>query len=115
MNDRPADTDLGLVKEARPLDEALRALWQRVRLASELISKLRQEKSDLLAKLNDFEDEVSSYRGQLSRYEDEVRRLKAEQAQYRSGDGAGNFSPEEREALKIRIRELIAKINSHLE
>lgn len=109
------EPDVTTAKDVKPLDEALRILWQRIRTATESLTRLREENSSMRQTLQDLERQVASLRGEMLRKDEEIKRLRTEQAHARNNDGAGGFPPEEREILKARIRELIAKINSHLQ
>lgn len=115
MNDRNMEPEIAAVKDARPLDEALRILWQRIRTATESLARLREENSSMRQLLQDMERQVASLRGEGLRKDEELKRLRAEQVHARSNDGSSGFAPEEKEILKARIREMIAKINSHLQ
>ena len=83
-----------------------------------LITQLRQEKESLSVRAAELGGEAERLRTELSEREQELKRLRAEHTQLvNARNGAGSrdaITAEEREMLKGRIRELIAKINSHL-
>ena len=115
MNDRNAEAEISTAKDVKPLDEALRILWHRIRTATELIASLRGECDQLRQKVREMENERTDIASELARKDEEIKRLRAVQAQTRGNGGTSGFTPEEKEILKSRIRDLIAKINSHLQ
>jgi predicted nucleic acid-binding Zn-ribbon protein len=120
--------DIGVTKTVRTVEEALKALWDKIRLTGELINQLKYEKkvlqertqeferenSALKSRLNSSEQEVQRLRIDVANGEQELKRLKTELAHRANTNGNVSFTPEEKEILKDKIRELIAKINSHL-
>ncbi len=114
-----------IVKDSQLLDEIFKPVWEKIRRAAELIQELREEKGRLSERISDMEistshrienleGELKSLRQELTLREQELKRVKAENSQLSSTNGREIFSIEEKEILKDRIRELIAKINSHL-
>ncbi len=61
-----------------------------------------------------LETELNSVRNQLSVKDQDMKRLRAEYSQMVNANENGAFTKEEKEILRNRIRELIAKINSHI-
>jgi predicted nucleic acid-binding Zn-ribbon protein len=108
------DATLDVSKGAQTLESSLRSLWEKIKTASELIQQLKQEKEELIKQTSDLSGEVTSLRNDLSNKDLDIRKLKAERAQLIQVGSGNGFSDEEKEILKGRIRDLIAKINSHL-
>lgn len=115
MNERQSEIEVGDVKDVNVLEESIRTLWQKVRVATETISHLREERVSLQTRLAEIEMNAANLRNELLNKDQELRKLRGEYHQLVQSNGASGFSTEEKEILKVRIRELIAKINSHLE
>ncbi len=113
MDQRQAESEIIIAGDAG-VEHVLRSFWEKARAAGELIARLREEKRGAENRIGELEAEVASLRSEIQTKELELKRLRAEHVQLTSSDGREFFSPEEKEILKGRIRELIAKINSHL-
>jgi len=114
LNQFTSETEAGAVKEATSLDEVLRSVWDKIHLATQLISQLRDEKRIHLARIGELEDKVNSLTAETLRKEQEVKQLRTEHRQLMNANGHQIFSEEEKEGLKNRIRDLLSKINSYL-
>ncbi len=101
-------------KSPQTLELSLRKLWDKIRAAGELIQQLRQENASLKSRTDALVSELSSLRGNIVEREQEIKQLRAERTQLIQTSSGNGFSDEEKEILKSKIRELIAKINSHL-
>ena len=101
-------------KDAQTLESSLRKLWDKIKTSSELIQQLKQDKQDLNRQVDALAAEVAALKTDVADKDLEVRRLKAERAQLIQVGSGNGFTDEEKEILKVRIRDLIAKINSHL-
>jgi|ERR1041385_167466 peptidoglycan hydrolase CwlO-like protein len=108
------DKETDVLKNADMLEEALKAVWDKVRAAGDLIGQLREEKKSLAVRSNDLEKELLALRSELANREQELKRARAEYAQLVSSNGHNVLSDDEKENLKNKIRDLLAKINSHL-
>ena len=117
MNHR-METEIGTVRDAEAVESVLKAFWERARTAAMLITQLRQDKQSLEERTAGLESEAGRLRAELAEREQDLKRLRAEHAQLVNARGANGsrdtFTAEEREVLKSRVRELLAKINSHL-
>jgi len=121
VNHRQVVTDAVVSNEMNKIDDLLRAFWEKARAASDMIAALRADRHALEERLAGVERELASLRAQINAKEQELRskdqeakRLKTERDQLISSNGHDRLSDEEKERLKARIRELIARINSHL-
>jgi len=114
-----------IAKESQLLEEIFKPIWEKVRKAGELIHHLQEEKDKLKNKVSELEqsssqkiqsleNELKVLRQELGTREQELKRVRNENTQLMSDNGQHIFSLEEREIIKDRIRELIAKINSYL-
>jgi anion-transporting ArsA/GET3 family ATPase len=116
LNQHPAET-AEIVEpsaDAGTIEIALREFWEKTRSAVALVAKLRADRRSLSEKLVKIEQELIELRNDLTLKDQEVKRLRAENAQLLSSNGQDLLTEEEKENLKSRIRELIARINSHL-
>ncbi len=114
MSQHSTDTEVVLSKEGNVLEEALKSVWEKVRLASQLINQLRDEKRALGVRADELERQVSSIRSELLVKDQELKRLRTEHIQLLNANGHQTFSDEDKENLKVKIRDLISKINSYL-
>lgn len=89
-------------------------MWERIRRAGEALVTLRQENQVLTQQVDDLQRRLMTAQGELSAKEQELKRLRAEHTQLLSSNGRSSLSEVEKENLKNRIRDLVAKINSHL-
>ncbi len=101
-------------KNVNVLDEALKTIWDKIRLATHLIIQLREEKHRLVSRADELERLVSSLRSDIQTKDQELKRLRTEHAQVLNSNGQQSFTEEQKEAIKSRIRDLISKINSYL-
>jgi chromosome segregation ATPase len=106
--------EITMSKDASTMDEVLKSVWDKVRLATHLISQLREEKRAINNRLEELERQMASLRTELQSRDHEIKRLRTEHAQTVNTNGQQSFSEEEKEAIKNRIRDLISKINSYL-
>ena len=81
---------------------------------SELLSTKAILENTLREVRGQLEAELTTTRGQLSTRDQDMKRLRAEYSQIVNANENVAFTKEEKEILRNRIRELIAKINSHL-
>jgi chromosome segregation ATPase len=115
MNQYLSETeDISMPKDASDINDALKSVWDKIRLAGQLIAQLRDEKRVIASRTEDLERQLTALRSDLEAKENEIRRLRAEHTQLANSNGQHGFSAEEKEAVKSRIRELISKINSYL-
>lgn len=114
MNHRQHEVEVNTATNGNSIEGMLQVFWEKAKAAAALITQLREEQRTLSDKLTVFERELNKIRGELSQKEQEVKRLRAENAQLTNANGQAAFTEEEKELLKSRIRDLIAKINSHL-
>ena len=114
MNQSQTESQISVSNDTVEIEDAFRAIWQKARSVSEVITQLRQTKRSLEARIAELEQEEQSLRSDMLAKEQEFKRLRAEYLQLLNAQGNNVFSLEEKENLKNKIRDLIAKINSHL-
>jgi len=107
------DTEAAKTRDLRHLEESLQKLWDKARLVSDTIMRLKEENKELkdrIASLEATEGRLSTEMRERERDLDHVRA----QLQHLQSNGSGLFSKHEQEELKSRLKELITKINSRL-
>jgi predicted nucleic acid-binding Zn-ribbon protein len=98
--------------EPNTLDASLSGLWERARSAVELIGRLREEKRALEERVRDLEHKVLTVQQQ---FRDVQEQLKAQPHQQVDQDAPQPLlSNGEREALKGRVKEILAKLDAYL-
>ncbi len=100
-------------KDLRSLEASLQLLWEKARRVSEVILQLKESNQQLRVKVAELEEREQEMRTALEAKEKEVDRLRHD-VQRLQMNGSEAFTKEEREAIKARIKELIAKINARL-
>jgi uncharacterized coiled-coil DUF342 family protein len=108
------EKEVEITSDSTTLEESLKGLWEKVRTAGNLIVQLRDEKKSLGLRLQQVENELQSVKETLTNREQELKRVRTEYTQLVNSNGQNVLSNEEKENLKNKIRDLIAKINSHL-
>lgn len=114
MDNQDTEIETTLAHDAKAFEEILKVLWDKVRAAAGLVASMREEKQSLQERLLAVNNQLEALQNELHNKEQEIRKLRADLARSSNHDSAFGFSNEEREILRARIRELIAKINSHL-
>ncbi|HEV8539051.1 MAG TPA: hypothetical protein VGR15_09065 [Bacteroidota bacterium] len=101
-------------EEIPVMEDALKPVWDKIRLAAHLISQLREDKQNLMSRIDDLERQVATLRSEILTRDQEFKRLRSEHVQLVNANGQRSFTEEEKENIRSRIRELISKINSYL-
>jgi chromosome segregation ATPase len=114
VDQRVAEPEVSVLREPGTVEDFLRTLWERVRMAGETIRDLRSDKHNLTARIGEIENELSKLQAEMQQKDQELKRLRTERAHLLSADGNAGFTEEEKETLRARIHEIISKINSHL-
>ena len=107
------DAETAEKKDLRRLEESLQSLWEKARLVSDLLLKLKAENKELKSKLSSLELKERRWTEEIRQREREIEEVRVQLAHAQS-NGRSLFSKEESEALKSRLKELIVKINSRL-
>ncbi|HLX11527.1 MAG TPA: hypothetical protein VKS81_01820 [Bacteroidota bacterium] len=115
MGEPLTDSHVETSKQSQSLEQALGRLWEKIRSASELINALRTDNRNLNERVDILEAELTTLRSEVVGRDVEIKRLRAERSQILQSNGEHHFSQEEKDSLKEKIRDLIAKINSHLQ
>jgi len=110
VEDSTGDTTSAGTADVRSVENALKALWERVRRAGDLIQQLREERQALLVQVEQFRTEVQHLQKELARKEQAL----ATTARSGAGDEARVFGNGEREALAKKVKDLLARIDAYL-
>jgi hypothetical protein len=100
-------------KDLRQLEESLQSLWEKARLVSDVLLRLKTENKELQSRLSSLELKERRWSEDLRQREQAIEEVRAQLMQAQS-NGNSLFSKEESEALKSRLKELIIKINSRI-
>jgi len=115
LNQLRVDTEVHIQGDSRLLEASFKQLWDKIRAATELISQLREMNQKYHSQVENLEGEIIRLRSGMSQKEHDMKRLKLDHAQLSGALGNNDFlTIEEKEALKSKIKDIIAKINSHL-
>ena len=131
MSEIQTESEIRPTVDASLLEGSLAKLWERARHVSDLVLRLKEENRVLKERTSQLEGESKSLReaeqsfrheqnqahallqSQLEANQRELAQLKQELLHAQT-NGSEIFSKEEKEALKARMKELIARINSRL-
>jgi uncharacterized protein YlxW (UPF0749 family) len=100
-------------KDASQVETSLRRLWEKARLVSEMVLRLKTENKELHTRVASLEEQERRLLEELQRRDGELLQIRTHIAEVQV-QGQNLFSKEETEKLKIRVQELITKINSRL-
>jgi septal ring factor EnvC (AmiA/AmiB activator) len=107
------DAETADKKDLRRLEESLLVLWEKARNVSEALLRLKTENKELQSRISSLESRDRRWAEELQNREKDLQEVRAQLAQAQS-NGKSLFSTEESETLKLRLKELIGKINSRL-
>ena len=113
MPEQLIDTETAEKKDLRQLEESLQSLWEKARLVSDSLLRLKAENKELQGRLSSLEIKERRWAEELRQREQEMEEVRAQLANAQS-NGKSLFSKEESEVIKIRLKELIMKINSRI-
>lgn len=113
MPEQQLETEAVSKKDVRHFEEVLQRLWEKARLVSELLIRLKSENKTLKDRVAELEAAETLLKSESDRQSQEFQRIRKELLQLQS-NGSNIYTKEEKEELKTRIKDLIAKINSRL-
>jgi chromosome segregation ATPase len=96
--------------DTKAIDLWLKGLWDRAKKAAEVISRLREEKAELQARVNTLEEELSRLRSDLDRSEEQLRSVSSD---HQITDQTF-LSNGEREQLSVKVKDLLAKLDAYI-
>jgi len=100
-------------KDLRHVEEILQKLWEKARTVSDTLSRMREENRTLKNRVAELEHIERKLISELQKSDLDLQKLRTDLLKVQS-NGSESFTKEEKEALKTRIKELIARINSRL-
>ena len=100
-------------QDLQRMEESLQKLWEKARLVSDVLLRLKSENKELRNRIESLESEERKSKDELQRRIREVEQLRLQLTEAQS-NGRNLLLKEEIDALKTRLQELIAKINSRL-
>ena len=95
------------------IEESVKALWEKAKLAGELIIRLREEKQTLQTQSVALQQEVAKLRTELVAKEQQLQKLMTTQASSEAKSTSA-FSNGERDQLTSKVKELLARIEAYL-
>ena len=107
------ETDSSGGPDITEIESSLQKLWERARHVSELVVSLRKENEELRTSLAEGQDSQQTLSETMRRKEQELAGVSAELRKLQQ-NGSSFLNREEKEALKVKIKELISKIDSRL-
>lgn len=113
MPEQQVEPEVTQPKDLRSLEASLQLLWEKARRVSEVILQLKEANQQWKGRVAELEQREQEMKAALEVKEKEVERLRHD-VQKLQMNGSEAFTKEEREAMKARIKELIAKINARL-
>ncbi|MGB2869630.1 MAG: hypothetical protein WBD36_14335 [Bacteroidota bacterium] len=100
-------------KDVRHFEEVLQKLWEKARLVSDLLIRVKSENKTLQDRVSELEAVEMRLKSEFDHQSQEFQRIRKELLQLQS-NGSNIFTKDEKEELKTRIKDLIVKINSRL-
>ncbi len=113
MPEQLIDAETAEKKDLRQLEESLQSLWEKARLVSDLLLRLKAENKELQSRLSSLELKERRWTEEFQQREQEMKEMRAQLVHAQSNESS-LFSKEELEVLKLRLKELIVKINSRI-
>jgi hypothetical protein len=113
VSEQMTDTEIAEKKGLKHLEDALLALWEKARYVSEALLRLKAENKELRDRISSLELKERRAMEELQHRERELNEIRTQIAQAQA-NGGSLFSKEESEVLKLRLKELIVKINSRV-
>lgn len=113
MADTPVEPEVTTESNKDIVESSLVHLWEKARRISDLVIRLKKENRTLRAKIGEYEGHQGALTKDLEHIKAELEQTRAKLLQEQS-NGSGFFTKEEKEAFVLRIKELIAKLNSRL-
>lgn len=108
VDQNPAETQHILQPDIPAVETWLKGVWDRAKKAAEMISRLREEKAELQAKVASMEQEISRLRQDLVSHEEAAKSAPANH-----GDHAF-LSNGDREQLTAKVKELLTKLDGYV-
>jgi chromosome segregation ATPase len=99
--------------ELQRMEESLQKLWEKARLVSDSLIRLKSENKELRERIAGISSQEHQTTDELRKKLSELEQVRVQLGEAQS-NGHNLLSKEETDALIIRLKELIVKINSRL-
>ncbi|MCZ6777017.1 MAG: hypothetical protein O7D34_11235 [Ignavibacteria bacterium] len=113
MDQHSTTTHTTVPRALQGVEAGLGRLWEKARRAGELIAQLRAEKADLDSKVEQLEGEITQLKEQLAMKEELVQTMSEKQS-LAEATRTGSMVDGDREALRAKVKELLARIDGYL-
>ncbi len=113
MEQHAVDQQASAPPELRTLEGGLKALWDRVKLAGEMIARLREERTALQSRVHELEARVAEGERMLAQHRATIKSLETQVAERPAAGEAVIFNGD-REALAAQVKDLLARIEAYL-
>ncbi|MBN1397567.1 MAG: hypothetical protein JXA06_05985 [Bacteroidetes bacterium] len=113
MPEQLFDTEMADKKDLKRLEDALQLLWEKARRVSDVMIQLKAENKELRSRISGLELKERHSAEEIQRRQNELNEIREELAKAQS-NGSSLFSKEELEVIRLRLKELIGKINSRI-
>ena len=108
VEQNPAEAKHILQADVSAVDVWLKNVWDRAKKAAEVISRLREEKAELQARVTAMEEELLRLRQELAKNEEAMK-----SAPVNEGDHAF-LSNGEREQLSAKVKDLLTRLEGYV-
>jgi uncharacterized coiled-coil DUF342 family protein len=98
----------------RAVEIALKALWERVRRAGDIIQQLREERRALLSQVDQLRGDVQHLQEELAQKDQSLRKALSERAVPSTSADAVSLSNGDRELMARKVKELLQKLDAYL-
>ena len=113
MPDQHIEAEPEQKHDLRRMEESLQKLWEKARLVSDSLIRLKSENKELRDRIASLASQEHQATNELRSKLSEIEQIRVQLSEAQS-NGHNLLSKEETDALKIRLKELIVKINSRL-
>jgi predicted nucleic acid-binding Zn-ribbon protein len=110
VEENTAESTPLLQTDVKTIEVWLKGLWDRARKASELITRLRDERAELHGRVAMLEQDLARVKDELSKQQELVQSLSSDHKQEERSILANG----EREVLSSKVRELLAKLDEYI-
>ena len=111
MDQNSAETAQTPHGDTKAIDAWLKNLWDRTKKAAELISRLREEKTELQTRVALMEGELTRLKKELEKDEEMIRALSSGRTE--EGDHS-LLSNGERDQLRAKVKDLLTRLDGYV-
>lgn len=99
------------MEQLAQIEESVKALWEKAKLAGEMIARLREEGLALTSENARLKQELVNLQSELAAKDQHIRKLATAAGDSKSSSGMSNG---EREQITAKVKELLARIDAYL-